>query len=125
MSVLTRRQLALGLAVTGAAAGFPAPNSFAHGMIVNGQVEVGDISWASLYQDLRSIYEEYYDTTLVPGSAWDVLLQLYAEHVYRVQSLTINVNLADFNSGEESFRDLLGDDPTLPNKKKKGLVNVA
>lgn len=110
------------LAAAAAAAGFPAPEATQSSLVVNVTIKPSIVSWADIYTELKSIFEEIYGQEVLSGSAWDALLQLEAEHIYNIQSLSLYSDVS-FNPATEKLHELLGDPP--PFKPIKRLANCA
>lgn len=102
---MPRKELLLGLVAAAAAAGFPAPDATQGMLVCNITVKSSAVSWADIYKELKFLFEEIYCQALVPGSAWDALLQVYAESLYRINCIAVSQSFPD---GKGRLYDFMG-----------------
>lgn len=87
---ITKRAVRAGISSIAAIAHFPAHDLGASGAwIINTPQDfiTKQVAWWYIYQQFCEAYHEIYAAKVIPGSRWDVLIQLHAESAYHIALL--------------------------------------
>jgi len=109
----------LGLAAAASAAGFPLPLTQQNSLILNVKINPQVVDWASIYHELVLVFEIVSGEKLIPGGAWDALIQMHAKSVYDLicfgEKTIFNFVSPDAPHAQK-WRELLGEEPKIQHK---------